>query len=273
MARLPDRSSRFILISTFFVCSIILFIDFRFGAFKPVQNFFNSSSIFIQVFSREIFFSPVYNSVSSIWSTKKAKEESENLKQELNNQLIQNYIISNKEILDRNIFFDFTYLEEIESKLIPAKVARFDVNQYLCCDKHRMFLSSETSSEINSFNVVINYKGIIGQTIKIDKSLFEVILLSDKAHRMPIQDENEFYCEASGLGLPKKIFCDVDLTLGERKFELNQKFFSSGLGGIYPKGIEIGNIYEIRNLSPKKLRIIIELNADPLASNYFGVIQ
>ena len=145
MARLPDRSSRFILISTVFVCSIILFIDFRFGAFKPVQNFFNSSSIFIQVFSREIVFSPVYNSVSSIWSTKKAKEESENLKQELNNQLIQNYIISNKEILDRNIFFDFTYLEEIESKLIPAKVARFDVNQYLCCDKHRMFLSSETS--------------------------------------------------------------------------------------------------------------------------------
>ena len=131
MARLPDRSSRFILISTVFVCSIILFIDFRFGAFKPVQNFFNSSSIFIQVFSREIFFSPVYNSVSSIWSTKKAKEESENLKQELNNHLIQNYIISNKEILDRNIFFDFTYLEEIESKLIPAKVARFDVNQYL----------------------------------------------------------------------------------------------------------------------------------------------
>ena len=47
-----------------------------------------------------------------------------------------------------------------------------------------MFLSSETSSEINSFNVVINYKGIIGQTIKIDKmirviiSLFSVFYLS-----------------------------------------------------------------------------------------------
>ena len=80
MARLPDRSSRFILISTVIVCSIILFIDFRFGAFKPIQNFFNSSSIFVQVFSREIVFSPVYNSVSSIWSTKKAKEEIENLK-------------------------------------------------------------------------------------------------------------------------------------------------------------------------------------------------
>ena len=73
--------------------------------------------------------------------------------------------------------------------------------------------------------------------------------------------------------MPKKIFCDVDLTLGERDFELNQRFFSSGLGGIFPKGIEIGSIFEIQNLSSKEVRLIIETNADPLSSNYFGVLQ
>ena len=71
----------------------------------------------------------------------------------------------------------------------------------------------------------------------------------------------------------KPVFCDVDLTLGERNFELKQKIFSSGLGGIFPKGIEIGSIYEIQDLSPKEVRLVIELNADPLSSNYFGVIQ
>ena len=126
---------------------------------------------------------------------------------------------------------------------------------------------------VDSFKVVINSEGIIGQSIKINRNLFEVILLSDKSHKIPIQNENEFYCEASGLGIPRKIFCDVDLTLEEKSFELDQQIFSSGLGGIFPKGIEIGSIYEIQDISPKEVRLIIELNANPLSSNYFGVLQ
>jgi len=273
MARLPDRSSRFVLISTFIICASILFIDFRFGVFKPVQNFYNSSSIFIKVLSSESIARPLYRSLSSIWDTKKVKEENQNLKEELNRQLIENYIISNREILNRNIFSDEINLKKIDSELVPAKVVSFDINQYRCCDKHRMFLSPEIKGQVDSFNVVINPEGIIGQTIKVNKSLFEVILLSDKNHKIPIQNGYEFYCEASGLGIPKKIFCDVDLTLGERNFELKQKIFSSGLGGIFPKGIEIGSIYEIQDLSLKEVRLVIELNADPLSSNYFGVIQ
>ena len=59
---------------------------------------------------------------------------------------------------------------------------------------------------------------------------------------------------------------------GDKDFELKQKIYSSGLGGIFPKGIEIGSIYEIKDLTPKEVRIIIDLNADPLTSNYFGVL-
>ena len=136
-----------------------------------------------------------------------------------------------------------------------------------------MFLLPEVSTLVESFKVVINSEGIIGQSIRINRNLFEVILLSDKSHKIPIQNENEFYCEASGLGIPRKIFCDVDLTLEEKSFELDQQIFSSGLGGIFPKGIEIGSIYEIQDISPKEVRLIIELNANPLSSNYFGVLQ
>ena len=136
-----------------------------------------------------------------------------------------------------------------------------------------MFLLPEVSTLVDSFKVVINSEGIIGQSIRINRNLFEVILLSDKSHKIPIQNENEFYCEASGLGIPRKIFCDVDLTLEEKSFELDQQIFSSGLGGIFPKGIEIGSIYEIQDISPKEVRLIIELNANPLSSNYFGVLQ
>ena len=273
MARLPDRSSRFLLISTFIICLLILFIDFRFNTFKPVQNFYNSSSIFIQIFSKDFIASPIYRSISSIWDTKRTKDEIQVLKEELDMQLIENYVISNQEILNRNFFFDISNLEKTNLDLLPAKVVSFDVNKYRCCDKHRMFLLPEVSTLVESFKVVINSEGIIGQSIRINKNLFEVILLSDKSHKIPIQNENEFYCEASGLGIPRKIFCDVDLTLEEKSFELDQQIFSSGLGGIFPKGIEIGSIYEIQDISPKEVRLIIELSANPLSSNYFGVLQ
>ena len=273
MARLPDKSSRFILISVFVFCSSFLFLDFRFNTFQPIQNFFSSSSLFIKVFSNEFIFSPVYNSASSIVDAKNIKQENEELKAELNYQLIKNFIISNKEIINRNIFFGEVDIEEINSVLIPSKVVSFDVNQYFCCDKHRIFLEPEIDDSVDSFKVLINSEGIIGQTIKINKNLFEAILLSDKDHRIPIQDEDNFYCEAKGLGVPKKIFCDIDLTLVTNSFEENQKFLSSGLGGIFPKGVEIGKISEIKELSTKEIRLIIELNADPLSSIFFGVLK
>ena len=164
MARLPDRSSRFLLISTFIICLLILFIDFRFGTFKPVQNFYNTSSISIQIISKDFIGSPIYRSISSIWDTKRVKDEIQYLKEELDKQLIENYVISNKEILNRNFFFDISNLENTNLDLLPAKVVSFDVNKYRCCDKHRMFLLPEVSTLVESFKVVINSEGIIGQS-------------------------------------------------------------------------------------------------------------
>lgn len=273
MARLPDKSSRFVLISVLIFSLSFLFLDFRFNSFKPIQDFYNSSSIFVKIFSKEFVLNPLYQSVSGLLDAKRLKQENRELKIELNNQLIENYVISNKDIFGTNIFFDVTNLEKLDLRLLPARVISFDINQYYCCDTHRMFLANEVNDEVNSFKVVISKDGIVGQTISINESFFEVILLSDKKHNIPIQNENKFFCEASGLGVPNRIFCDVDLTLWEDEFELNQIIFSSGLGGVFPKGVKIGHISEIKELATDQIRLIVELDADPLASNFFGVLQ
>ena len=102
MARLPDKSSRFVLISVFLFCTTFLFLDFKFNTFKPVQNFYSSSSIFVKIFSKEYIFVPIYSSLISNFDTQKVKEENRILKAELNEQLIMNYILSNKNILNQN---------------------------------------------------------------------------------------------------------------------------------------------------------------------------
>ena len=94
MARLPDKSSRLLLISTFIICSSFLFADFRFSIFKPVQNFYNSSSLFIQVFTKEYVVNPISNTFSGILINKRSNDENLRLKEEINNLLIKNYVIS-----------------------------------------------------------------------------------------------------------------------------------------------------------------------------------
>ena len=44
------------------------------------------------------------------------------------------------------------------------------------------------------------------------------------------------------------------------------------MGGVFPRDIEIGIVSEIKTISTRKLRIIIDLNSDPLISNFFGVL-
>lgn len=273
MARLPDQSSRLKLISVFIFCSLILFLDFRFNSFKPTRDFYNSSSIFIKIISRELIIDPILDTFNSIFNSKNLNRENKELKDELNYQLIKNYLTSNEEFLNKNIFHSKNSSKSLELDVLPAKIARFDVDQYHCCDRHRMFLATEKGYEVNSSKVIVNSQGIIGQTIELNKNLFEVILLSDKAHNIPIQNDYEYFCEAKGLGIPKKIFCDVDLTLWDNNFLEKQIFYTSGLGGVFPKGVEIGFLDEIRQISPKKLRLVIELNANPLSSTSFGVVQ
>ena len=273
MARLPDKSSRLKLISVFIFCSLLLLLDFRFNTFKPIQDFYNSSSIFVKIFSRESIINPISDTFNIIFKAKNLNRENEYLKDELNYQLIKNYLISNEEFLKKNIFLSENSSISFEIGVLPAKIVRFDLDQYHCCDKHRMFLATEIGSDVNSSKVVVNSQGIIGQTIELNKNLFEVILLSDKTHNVPIQNDYEYFCEAKGLGIPKKVFCDVDLTLWENNFLEKQIFYTSGMGGVFPKGVEIGFVDEIRQISPEKLRLVIKLNANPLSSTSFGVIE
>ena len=65
------------------------------------------------------------------------------LKAELNEQLIINYILSNKNILNKNAISEKFDSKNSSFIVIPSKVVDFDANQYFCCDKHRMILSSD----------------------------------------------------------------------------------------------------------------------------------
>ena len=55
--------------------------------------------------------------------------------------------------------------------------------------------------------------------------------------------------------------------------EIGQEFFSSGMGGVYPKGVLIGEVSDIREIEENIFEFDINLTANPLDSNVVGVIE
>ena len=54
---------------------------------------------------------------------------------------------------------------------------------------------------------------------------------------------------------------------------LDQIFYTSGLGGIYPKNIKVGYIKSIEKISSNLTNLEIKLFANPLDDNLFGVLK
>ena len=155
-----------------------------------------------------------------------------------------------------------------------AQLKNFDPNIFNCCDRHRMFVEviSDKNEDFNEF-MVFNASGIIGQIIHTNK-YSEVLLLTDISHYIPIKlSTNDFFCNAQGSGRSEIIICKYNPLVESQEIIAGHIFYTSGLGGIYPKDIEIGKVDKVIKIDSTTVELEIKLSADPIASDLFGVIK
>ena len=57
------------------------------------------------------------------------------------------------------------------------------------------------------------------------------------------------------------------------EIKINQTFYTSGLGGVYPKDIKIGHVSKINKIDSNENVIEIKLVTNPLRSDLFGVLR
>ncbi len=145
---------------------------------------------------------------------------------------------------------------------------------YKCCDKHRMFIEiKQNSDNLYVESIVFNTEGLVGQIIDENK-FYEVLLLTDISHSLPIKlNSSEFFCNAKGSGRSEYIICSYNPLVWTEEIKKNQIFYTSGLGGIYPKDIEVGYVSSIENIDSTQTKIKIKLLANPLNGNMFGVLK
>jgi len=157
--------------------------------------------------------------------------------------------------------------QSMRSNLAYAKIVNFNAYKYICCGVHEMLISKEAPL----FRPVLNASGLIGQLIERQGNLGKLLLLSSSKHFLPVLIGSS-YCNASGKGIPMTISCSTDVSEINETIFTGQLVYTSGLGGIFPKGLKVGDVKEI-TLVGDTAEIVIELAADPRISPNVYIIE
>ena len=256
--------------------SLILYIDITSNNFQSIKNGFKSFKISSFYIAKEISIEPL----KSIFNLSKSKsqlvEENKDLREALELSYLNNYLISRENIFfkDKEIIKKAHNDNNYKFEYDIAHLKSIDPNMYKCCDQHRMYIDiKQNSDNLYVESIVFNTEGLVGQIIDESK-FYEVLLLTDISHSLPIKlNSSEFFCNAKGSGRSEYIICSYNPLVWNEEIEKNQIFYTSGLGGIYPKDIEVGYVSSIEKIDSTQTNIQIKLLASPLNGNMFGVLK
>jgi|TARA_B100001059_G_scaffold33142_1_gene26648 rod shape-determining protein MreC len=273
MARIaPGNTPKFAYVVLLILASLFIYLDLQYKTFTSTKNVFNSALLSSNLLIKNILLKPISNLYNLTTSKNDLIKLNRSLEDALETIRIENFLILNKATLFKNNegLISYTESSAINSLYEIAAVSSFDTNLYKCCDSHKLFLFNNLSP-FREGGTVINAEGIIGQISDSNKRVSEVILISDINHSMPVK-LNNFYCNANGTGRPRILECKYDASLWPESFSIGDSFYSSGLGGIFPEGILIGNIKSIKLADNKETILEIESLANPLTQNHVMVI-
>ena len=273
MARIaPGNTPKFAYVVLLILASLFIYLDLQYKTFTSTKNVFNSALLSSNLLIKNILLKPISNLYNLTTSKNDLIKLNRSLEDALETIRIENFLILNKATLFKNNegLISYTESSAINSLYEIAAVSSFDTNLYKCCDSHKLFLFNNLSP-FSEGGTVINAEGIIGQISDSNKRVSEVILISDINHSMPVK-LNNFYCNANGTGRPRILECKYDASLWPESFSIGDSFYSSGLGGIFPEGILIGNIKSIKLADNKETILEIESLANPLTQNHVMVI-
>ena len=256
----------------FFLSAFLLFSDISYGAFAPLRGFVHASNLYMQMVSISIF-KNISNSLSSFQQNRNLVQENEELREEIH-KIRTRYFIQRKDAEEslQIINLQETLIDSLKTQNINIfKIASIDLRSYFCCSTHRIFLQNSNQVQVAENTPVFAGRSFIGQTKNTYLNFTEVILFSDTKHLLPIKS-NFFYCDARGKGRPMLISCKLNQNINDLQNKIGDSIFTSGLGGVFLKDIEIGIISAINSISINEIEVVITLKTNPLEENFFGII-
>ena len=256
----------------FFLSAFLLFSDISHGTFAPLRGFIHASNLYVQMVSSSMF-ENIGNLLSSFQQNRNLAQENKELREQIHKTRTQDFIQrKDAEESLRIVNFQEILIDSFKTNDINIfKIISIDLRNYFCCSTHRIFLKNSNQVQVAENTPVFSGSSYIGQTKNSYLNFIEVILFSDIKHLLSIKS-NFFYCDARGKGKPMLISCKLNKNIDDFENKIGDSVYTSGLGGIFLKDIEIGVISAINSISINEIEAVITLKTNPLEENFFGMI-
>ena len=191
--------------------------------------------------------------------------EKENLKIQSINTLLEEISFENKRL---NSLWDSIKEEPSQYSLVKKKhLSTNELKPVMTIGINR----KEKGYAVN--NAVISEKGILGRIISLGLYQAEVLLVEDPRSLIPVtSSSSRLHAILQGSGLGR--LGNLKNIKKTANFEVGEKLYSSGLGGIFPTGYPIAKIESIVDSPDSEfLNIKVSFLQSPLNQDHFLVLR
>tara|TARA_Y100000768_G_scaffold122029_1_gene90188 strand:+ start:2428 stop:3279 length:852 start_codon:yes stop_codon:yes gene_type:complete len=132
-----------------------------------------------------------------------------------------------------------------------------------------LVLGIQNGKEIKVDNSVISSQSLVGRINVVGYSTAEVMLVQDIRSSIPVvSSETSLHANLKGMGLNRQgALMYINKTAD---FKKGEKIYTSGLGGIFPEGLLVGEISSVQDpVDSEFLEINVAFLSTPINQDYF----
>ncbi|MCH8209257.1 MAG: rod shape-determining protein MreC [Nitrospinae bacterium] len=211
------------------------------ASIKSSPKPFFLETVFIWIVSPfQNFFTNMVNSVEDVMDQYiilgNVAKENEELRNEIDILLGQNNELREKALQLRRVAELMKYQDKIGQKKTVATIIGRDATQW----SKMVFINKGTRHGVHKNLPVVTGSGVVGHVIQATKSVSKVLLIIDNRSAVDalFQDSRVTgVVVGAGEGLCKMKYVPIGASM-----KVGDRILSSGLGGIYPKGLLVGTV-------------------------------
>jgi len=262
-----DTFSLFSFFILFILCLVMMGVDYRYQILTKIK----SELSIITIPTTYLINLPIniFNESKDSFITKAMlKEKIKNLEQtnySLSIQIQENVLIKSENKILRDTL---RIKKKFKIKGATAEIILPDVKNGFKI----LTVSKGFKDNIKTGSAVINNEGLVGQIINTSKTYSELRPITSEAYAVPAimnnSKENVILFGNGNGGL------EIPLFTASSSIQINDTFITSGVDDLYPKGIKIGRVTEIKpTKSPKFNFIVITPFSQPTTFSQITIVN
>ena len=136
-----------------------------------------------------------------------------------------------------------------------------------------LVLDIEKNNNVEKNDVLLSQNGLVGKVIFSGLYSAEIMLLHDIRSSVPVTSENStLHGNVRGAGISRN--GNIEFIKKTATFELGEKLYTSGIAGIYPEGILVGEIVSINDLTDSDyLEIEVSFIQSPFNQDFYLIYK